>query len=86
MSTLKTDTITTVDGTGNITFSRPVTGNGGLGKILQVVEASQPALVQTTSMSWVDLTGMSVSLTPASTGSKVLVFANVNNIFSSNSY
>jgi hypothetical protein len=28
MSTLKTDTITTVDGTGNITFSRPIVADG----------------------------------------------------------
>ena len=61
---------------GTVDGDTLASGTGG--KVLQVVEATQTALVQTTSMSWVDLTGMSVSLTPASTGSKVLVFANVN--------
>ena len=37
---------------GEITTAKLASGTGG--KVLQVVEASQPALVQTTSMSWVD--------------------------------
>ena len=29
MSTIKVNTLTTLDGTGNITFSRPIVGDGG---------------------------------------------------------
>ena len=32
MSTIKVDTVTTLDGTGNITLSRPLTGLSGSGK------------------------------------------------------
>ncbi len=61
---------------GTVDGDTLASGTGG--KVLQVVEATQTALVQTTSMSWVDLTGMSVTLTPSSSSSKVLIFANVN--------
>jgi hypothetical protein len=77
-STLKIDTITTPDGTGNITFSRPVTGNGGLGKVLQCLQAVQPAVVTTTSGSLVDVTGLSQAITPSSSASKILILATVN--------
>ena len=37
-STLKIDTVTTPDGTGNITFNRPINAaQGGVGKVLQAV-------------------------------------------------
>ena len=72
MSTLKTDTITTVDGTGNITFSRPVTGNGGLGKILAVTQSVKTDTASTTSTSAAS-TGLEVTTGTLSSGSKVLV-------------
>ena len=39
-STLKVDTITTPDGTGNITFSRPITGLSGSGASLTALPAA----------------------------------------------
>lgn len=50
---------------------------GGGGKILQVVQAAQTAVVSFSSVStntFVDISGMSVSITPSATSSKVLIF------------
>ena len=41
MSTIKVDTITTLDGTGNITLSRPLTGLSGSGASLTALNATQ---------------------------------------------
>ena len=46
---------------------------GGLGKVLQVVSTNSTTVFSTNSSSFVDVTGMSVSITPSSTSSKVLV-------------
>jgi predicted anti-sigma-YlaC factor YlaD len=62
----------------NAGATAPEWGAAGGGKVLQVVEANQTALVQTTSQSFVDLTGMTLAITPAATSSKILVFAFVN--------
>jgi len=80
-STLKIDTVTTPDGTGNITFSRPIVSAGGTGKVLQVVSTTKTD-VATASTGWNDITGMSVSITPSATSSKifVLVHANICNV------
>ena len=86
-STLKIDTVTTPDGAGNITFSRPIVGDGsnltGIsgGKVLQVVSTTKTD-VATASTGWNDITGMSISITPSATSSKifVLVHANICNV------
>ncbi|MDP6586370.1 MAG: hypothetical protein QF535_17085, partial [Anaerolineales bacterium] len=49
----------------------------GGGKVLQVVQAVKTDTFSTTSGTFVDVTGLSVSITPSSTSSKILVFANV---------
>ena len=54
----------------------PGTGNRGLGKILQVQQTAKTDTASTTSTSYVD-TGLSVSITPTSTSSKILVLYNV---------
>ena len=41
MSTIKVDTVTTLDGTGNITLSRPLTGLSGSGASLTALNATQ---------------------------------------------
>lgn len=46
----------------------------GAGKILQVVSATKTDSFTTTSTSFVDVTGVTVSITPTATTSKVLVF------------
>ena len=45
--------------------------------ILQVVSTLKADVFSTTSTSFVDITGLTVTITPSSTSSKVLVFANV---------
>ena len=57
-------------------FTGTVTGAGG-GKVLQVVQATKNDVFSTTSTSYVDVTGLSVDITPASTSNKVLVICNI---------
>ena len=52
-------------------FSGTVSGAGG-GKTLQVVQGTLAGVVSTTSGSWSD-TGLSASITPSATSSKILV-------------
>jgi len=52
-------------------------GIGG-GKILQVVSTTKTDTFTTTSTSFVDITGFSVSISPSSTTSKILVIFNVS--------
>lgn len=76
MSTLKTDTITTVDGTGNLTISRPISGSlvGGVGKILQVVAGTIKTDTTTATVtSFTTISGMTVAITPSATSSKILI-------------
>ena len=47
------------------------------GKVLQVVSTTKTDTFSTTSDSFVDVTGLTVSITPAATSSKVLVIASV---------
>jgi hypothetical protein len=49
----------------------------GFGKVLQVVQTVKTDTFTTTSGTLVDVTGLSVAITPSSTSSKILVFANV---------
>ena len=69
-------TLTLPDGAGEILLSD---GDGSnltgisTGKVLQVVSTYKTDTFTTTSASWTDLTGMSVSITPSSTSSKILV-------------
>ncbi len=50
------------------------------GTVLQVVSATKTDTQSTTSTSYVDVTGMSVSITPTSASSKILVMIKTNNI------
>jgi hypothetical protein len=54
---------------------------GGGGKILQVVSTVKVDTFFSTSTSFTDITGMSVSITPSSATSKVLVFLNLYTSF-----
>ena len=56
----------------------------GFGKVLQVVNATKVDVFSTASTSYVDVTGLSVSITPYSTSSTVLVFVNASVAHSSN--
>ena len=59
----------------NLTGSLPA-GMGG--KILQVVQDTKTDTFSTSSTSFVDVTGLSVSITPSSTSSKILVMVSLS--------
>ena len=65
------DTFTIPSG-ATITNSGTATGFGG-GKINQVVQTTKTDTFSTTSASYTDITGLSVSITPTSTSSKILI-------------
>ena len=65
--------ILTSQGAGSV----PVFASGGGGKILQVVEATTTTQVETTSTSYVD-TGLTGSITPSATDSKILVLISLS--------
>jgi len=67
---LKTVNGTSIVGTGDIEV--------GGGKVLQVLQAVKTDAFSTTSTSYVDLTDLSVSITPSSTSSKILISYNIN--------
>jgi hypothetical protein len=91
MSEVKTDKLsprtasgTVTLGTSGDTFTIPsgvtLTNSGtasGFGKVLQVVQTVKTDTFSTTSGTFVDVTGLSANITPSSTSSKILVFANV---------
>jgi hypothetical protein len=60
--------------------------NFGAGAVLQVVSTTKTDVFSTTSTSFTDITGLSVSITPSSTSSKILVMCNVNGSVSSVSF
>ena len=52
-------------------------GSGVGGKILQVVSTTKTDVFVTTSTSFTDVTGLSVSITPSSTSNKILVLSSI---------
>jgi hypothetical protein len=72
----------TLDGTNGITY--PVTAGStsalqaSSAKVLQVVQTTKTDTFSTTSTSKVDITGMSVSITPTSSSSKIFIVASIN--------
>jgi len=52
--------------------------SGTGGKVLQVFHAHKPETQSTASSTWADITNLSISVTPSSTSSKILVMADVN--------
>ena len=90
-STIEQDgsTILTVDGSGNLstpnnlTVTGTISGNGSgitgvsAGKVLQVLQTVKTDTFSTTSGTLTDVTGLSVTITPSSTSSKILVMTTV---------
>jgi len=66
-----------IDVTGAITVNGSALSTGG-GKILQVVETRKTDTFSSSSTSFVDVTGLSVTITPSSSSSKVLIMTFVN--------
>ena len=75
------DTFTLPSGsTLNVASGATISNAGtasGFSKVLQVVQATKVDAFTTTSTSYVDLTGLSLSITPASTSNKVLVIMSI---------
>ena len=67
---------------GTITAGDFASGVGG--KVLQVVSTVKTADQSTTSTSPVDVTDLSLNITPSSATNKILVFVNINNISNEN--
>jgi hypothetical protein len=69
-----TTTLTLPTTTGTVlTTTSPKAGN-----VIQVVQTTKTDTFSTTSSSYVDVTGLSVSITPTSSSSKILVFLNMS--------
>ena len=68
MSTIKTNAIQTVAG-------KPILHSTG--SILQVVQTVKTDTFSTTSTSYVDITGMSATVTPSNTNNKILVIVDI---------
>jgi len=68
--------IFTVNSTGiALASGKTLTGDAlSNGKILQVLQATKTDTFSTNSTTFVDITGMTVTITPSSTSSKILVF------------
>jgi hypothetical protein len=70
------DTFTIPSG-ATFTNSGTATGFGG-GKILQVISAYSTVVQHTAAVAtWTDLTGMTVTITPSATASKIWIMANI---------
>lgn len=65
-----------IDGTNGLTFNNAST-QASAGVVLQVLSVTKTDTFTTTSTSYVDVTGLSVSITPLSSTSKILVMANL---------
>jgi len=60
---------------GAVTYAKT---DGNFGKIGQVIQAVKTDTQSTTSTSFVDISGISVSITPSSTSSKIFITANIS--------
>ena len=83
VTSAKLDTNISIGGTlgvtGTTTLSTKLgTSNLGAGAVLQVVQTTKTDTFSTTSTSYTDVTGLSVSITPSSTSNKVLFIADLS--------
>jgi len=71
-------TLNLPDNSGTVlTSASDLVGVTGVGKVLQVVSVTKSDTFSTTSGSMVDITGLSASITPSSSGSKILITGGV---------
>lgn len=64
-----------IDGTNGLTFNNATTQSSAA-KVLQVIQTVKTDTFTTTSSSYTDITGLSVTITPASASNKILVIYN----------
>jgi len=83
MPLTKIQSLGITDGTivnADINASAAIAGtkiSGSFGKVLQVVSTTKTDTFSTSSTSFVDVTGLSVSITPSSASNKILVIASI---------
>ena len=68
---------TTLDIASGATLSNSGTASG-FGKVLQVVQAVKTDTFSYAGTTFADVTGLSVSITPSATSSKILIFSTIN--------
>jgi hypothetical protein len=68
-----------IDGTNGLTFNNATTQNSG-GKVLQVVNATYSVGTATASSTYTD-TGLSATITPLFSNSKILILGTINGVF-----
>jgi len=66
-----------IDGTNFIEGTVPSTVAPGAGKVLQVVSTTKTDTFTTTATSFTDVTGLSVTITPSSTSSKIYITGSI---------
>jgi len=71
------DTITIGASGDTVTLGSGATPGSGMGKVLQVVQTVLTTTTSTTSTSAVDISGLSLSITPSSTSSKIFVLVDM---------
>jgi hypothetical protein len=88
MSKLEVDAIEPQSGTtltigasgDTVALGSGVTSGAGMGKVLQVVNATFSTQTSSSSSTFAD-TGLSASITPSSSSNKILIFVNINGIY-----
>ena len=71
--------VTSIKGNDTSTFGGAITANNvGAGNVLQVVSTTKTDTFSTTSTSPADITGLTVSITPTSSSSKILVIVSIS--------
>lgn len=72
-STAASSDAMTIDSAG-----KPAFPNGGVGKVVQVVQTVKTDTFSSTSGTFTDITGMSVTITPTSSSNKILVSSSIS--------
>ena len=67
-----------INSTFNLTGKTVTLPAGTGGKVLQIIHTSKTTIFTTSSSSYVDITGLTATITPSSTSSKILVMCNTN--------
>ncbi len=73
-----TTTLTLPSTSGNVITSANISSNLPAGSVLQVASTTKTDTWSASTPNWVDITGMSVSITPSSTSNKILVLVNLS--------
>ena len=67
----------TANGTTIVSGGKVVTAAQPTGSVLQVVQATKTDTFTTTSSTWTNITGLTATITPTSTSSKILIMGSV---------